>query len=108
MKVLFEVETSKTHYNGVIKEEHYSSCDSKGNFLFHFTLDQATKDMLHAKKIATKIYESLEETTVAIGGDSTNVNTGWKGGVITHLKNLLGRKCVWLVWVCMCLEVLRS
>ena len=65
----------------MIKEEHYSVCDSKGNFLFHFTPDEATKDMSHAKIIATRIYEWLEErgfdkTIVDIGGDNTNVNTG--------------------------------
>ena len=78
---------------------YYSVCDSKGNFLFHFTPDEAIKDMLHAKIIATRIYEWLKErgfdkTIVAIGGDSTNVNTGWKGGAMAHLEKLLGMACL--------------
>ena len=61
----------------MIKEKHYSACDSDGNFLLHFTSDEATKDMAHTKIIATRIQEWLEKqgfdkTTVAIGGDSTN------------------------------------
>ena len=48
-------------YYGVIKEEHYSVYDSKRNFLFHFTPYEATKDMSHAKIIATRIYKWLEE-----------------------------------------------
>ena len=34
---------------------------------------------------------------IAIGADSTNVNTGWIGGVIPFLENKLERKLIWLV-----------
>ena len=47
----------------------------------------------------------FDKTIVAIGGDSTNVNTGWKSGARAHLETLLRGKLVWLVWVCMCLQV---
>ena len=101
-KVFFEAEGSDAQYPGVIKEEHYSVCDSKGHFLFHFTPDESTKDMPHSKILATRIYEWLkvrgfDKTIQAIGGDSTSVNTGWKGGAMAHLEKLLGRKLVWLV-----------
>ena len=64
--------------------------------------DTPTKDMPHAKVLATNIYEWLkvrgfDKTIQAIGGDSTSVNTGWKGGAMAHLEKLLGRKLVWLV-----------
>ena len=42
-------------YPRVIKEEQYSVSDSKRNFLFNFTPYEATKDMSHAKIIATRI-----------------------------------------------------
>ena len=29
--------------------------------------------------------------------DSTNDNTGWKGGAMAHLEKLFGRKLVWFV-----------
>ena len=45
----------RMQYHGVIKEERYSVCDSKGKFLLHFTPDEATKDMSHAKIVATRI-----------------------------------------------------
>ena len=58
--------------------------------------------MSHAKIIATRISEKLEErdfdkTIVTIGCDSTNVDTGWKGGTMAQLEKLLGRKLVWFV-----------
>ena len=101
-KVLFEADESDAHYPGIMNEEHYSVCESNGNFLFHFTPDTPTKDMPHAKVLATNIYEWLkvrgfDKTIQAIGGDSTSVNTGWKGGAMAHLEKLLGRKLVWLV-----------
>ena len=37
------------------------------------------------------------ESCITVGGDSTNVNTGWKGGAINFLEILLGRKVIWLV-----------
>ena len=57
--------------------------------------------MPHAKVLATRIYERLkvrgfDKTIQALGGDSTTVNTGWKGGAVAYLEKLLGRKLVWL------------
>ena len=34
---------------------------------------------------------------MAIGGDSTNVNTGWQAGVMQWVEKKLGRRLVWLV-----------
>ena len=39
----------------------------------------------------------MDETVLVIGGDSTNSNTGWKGGMLTHLEKFLDRKCFWVV-----------
>ena len=39
----------------------------------------------------------VDRTILVIGGDSTNLNTGWKGGMLTHIEKLLGRKCFWVV-----------
>ena len=36
-------------------------------------------------------------TLLAVGGDSTNVNTGWKGGSIHFLEVELGRRVVWII-----------
>ena len=39
----------------------------------------------------------VDKTVLVIGGDSTNPNTGWKGGMLAHLEKLLDRKCYWVV-----------
>lgn len=39
----------------------------------------------------------IKESLLAIGGDSTNVNTGWKGGAIQFLENKMERKLIWLI-----------
>ena len=38
-----------------------------------------------------------DKIILAIGGDSTNVNTGWKGGAIHLLEVGLNRRLVWIV-----------
>ncbi len=45
--------------------------------------------------IAEGLYDVLEkngatESCTAIAGDSTNTNTGWKGGAHAHLKENAG------------------
>lgn len=39
--------------------------------------------------------KGADHTLMAIGGDSTNVNTGWNGGVMHHVEVLLGKNLVW-------------
>ena len=58
--------------------------------------------MLLPEHLANLIHEwmtdcELEEQLQAIGGDSTNANTGWRGGTIAHLERKLGRKLIWLI-----------
>ena len=83
----YNEETDK-FYSCVKKEEHYSvTIEPSGKYAFHFTPIEATKTISHAKQIALRIVRWLaenngSETLLAIGGDSTNTNTGWKGGVM--------------------------
>ena len=56
----------------------------------------------HTEIIADKILcwiqqRGLENSLQAIGGDSTAVNTGWKGGVMSHIEQKLGKRLVWIV-----------
>ena len=39
----------------------------------------------------------LDKCLEVIGGDSTNSNTGWKGGAMTWLERMLERKCFWVI-----------
>ena len=87
----------------IVKEEHVSvSSEPDGKYLFHFTPEAATQGEKPAEMVAKGLSKGLEklgatDTIQTIGGDSTNVNTGWKGGTITHLESLLGHKCHWSV-----------
>ena len=52
-----------------------------GEYLFHFVPEEATQFAKASKQVATKIVDSIKGYEVditldAIGGDSTNANTG--------------------------------
>ncbi|KAI4796454.1 hypothetical protein KUCAC02_026956 [Chaenocephalus aceratus] len=84
--VMMEAEGSDQSFPAKIKEEHYSVAGEPGsNYLFHFTPEKATKEDSHAEQMAKVLFAWLKErgfdkTLSAIGGDSTNVNTGVNAG----------------------------
>ena len=86
-----------------LKEEHYSICSEPGGrYLHHFTPNKSKPNQKPAEAIADAILEFLmkkgiDKTLMAIGGDSTNVNTGKEGGVMHWIEVKLNRKLVWLV-----------
>ena len=91
----------KKYTHSVVREEHYAVCDETGDYLTHFTPDK-DPNIPAAKQIALKIFDWLQENNCehclfAIGCDSTNVNTGYKGGSIFHLERLIGRKLTWII-----------
>ena len=97
------IDGSARKYPATIKEEHYTVCaEPGGKYLCHFTSKEATKNMKHAEIIADNIVKFLRDrgidiTLRAIGGDSTNVNTGWAGGAMQYVEIKLDRKLNWLV-----------
>ena len=97
---MIELDGSNAKFLVTVKEEHYSVCMECGEkYLFHFNPEKATKNLKHAEVIANNIVEWLTERGInkslkAVGGDSTNVNTGWEGGVIKHIEIKLGKKLV--------------
>ena len=101
--VLLEIEGNKQKFPGMIKEEHYTVCSEPGGkYLFHFTPEEASKQRKHAEIIANHLVAWLEERQLtekllAIGADSTNVNTGWQGGVIQWVEQKLKKNLVWIV-----------
>ena len=101
--VMMEAEGSDQSFPAKIKEEHYSVVNEPGsNYLFHFTPEAATTEEPHAEQIAKALFawlkeRGLDKTVWATGGDSTNVNTGVKAGVMRKLELHLRRKLVWLV-----------
>ena len=102
-KVFLKGDDNKFH-PGEIKEEHYSICSEPGSeYLCHLTLDKDDRgDQKAAQQLANSIHEwicehGIDTTLKAVGGDSTAVNTGYKGGAIHHLEMLLGRKVIWII-----------
>ena len=77
----------------------YVLCTEKEEFLDSFEMDGVPGEVIEtkAKRVAQRIYEiivkwGLQDSLQAIGGDTTNMNTGWKGGVFLFLEQKLGRR----------------
>jgi len=88
-------------HKGQIKEEHISLCDANGEYLFHFTPTTGPKEK-PAHNIAQHIFDwlqknSMTQSLLAVGCDSTNLNTGYAGGVIQFLEKKLQRRLNWLI-----------
>lgn len=87
----------------MIDEEHVSvSEEPSGKYLAHFVPDEPIHPEKPALKTAEALYAVLEkynsvDSLQILQGDSTNTNTGWKGGSHAHLENLLGRKLYWAI-----------
>ena len=96
----------------IVKEEHISvTVEPSGKYLTHFTPLPAKYPEKPALKEAESLFGVLQdlestETCKVIGGDSTQSNTGWKGGTMAHLERLLGHKCQWVVCNIHTLELL--
>lgn len=101
-KVMVKPTDSNKLHPSVVKEEHYSvTREPGGEYLCHFS-PEASPNIKHAEQVANELVEWLEthgvgRTLIAIGGDSTNTNTGWRGGVIQHVEKKLGRKLSWII-----------
>lgn len=84
---------------GVKVEEHIALVEEPGGLYFgHVSLNQS-----RAKDIATSIMNymnihSIDLTKLTIiGCDGTNVNTGWKGGVIRIIEAQLNKPLQWSI-----------
>lgn len=102
-KVLLKADNSSHQFPSIVKEEHYTVCSEPGGrYLCHFTPKKDVTKRKSAEVIANHLVEFLKKHSIdtslqAIGGDSTNVNTGWQGGVMHWVKAKLNRKLIWLV-----------
>ena len=121
----FDKETGKFSPR-IQKEDHYTLTDGDGRYLHHFTkqggkqLEEIYKetnsdvdsgvesaimntvDKKPAEEVADLIIEwitnfGIDQLLKVLGCDSTNPNTGWKGGVVAWIEKKLGRKLHLLV-----------
>ena len=86
----------ETHF---VREEHiFLVAEPGSNYVGHFTPNRwKTKDI---SKVLPKFYSFYDldlDSLNVIGCDSTNVNTGAKGGVITAVEQSLGKPLQWSI-----------
>ena len=85
----------------MITEEHEAVTEEpSGRYLTHFVPETPDSSEKPALKVAQGLLGILEQhnSTQSIqflGGDSTAMNTGWKGGSHALLERLLGRRLYW-------------
>lgn len=102
-KIMKYNQETKRYYKSSREEEHYAvTAEPEGEYLFHFTPLPAIDNVKPAEQIAKELFgwmkdTGVDKTIVAIGGDSTNINTGWKGGSIQFVEKMLGRRLIWLI-----------
>src|SRR5678815_5080618 len=83
-KVLLQADSSSHQFPSIVKEEHYTVCSEPGGrYLCHFIPEKDLTKRKPAEVIAEHLLDFLKKNTIdkslqAIGGDSTNVNTGWE------------------------------
>lgn len=102
-KIMLKADNSNQQFPSIIKELHYSVCSEPGGrYLYHFTPVKGIRKEKPAEIIADNLVafmkkKGIDKSLQAIGGDSTNVNTGWDGGVMHWVEIKLDRKLNWLV-----------
>ena len=98
-KVVTKGEDGRYHQR-IVREEHYSMCsEPDGQYITHFTIDskERGRGQSAAQHLGQTMFDWLNDNNmcqniVAVGGDSTNVNTGWKGGAIQFLEKKMGKR----------------
>ena len=98
-KVVTKGEDGRYHQR-IVREEHYSMCsEPDGQYITHFTIDskERGRGQSVAQHLGQTMFDWLNDNNmcqniVAVGGDSTNVNTGWKGGAIQFLEKKIGKR----------------
>ena len=85
-------------YPGRTKEEHIAvSSEPGGKYLTHLSPDGG-KAVNVGDSLVNWIQEhDIDSSLMAIGGDSTNVNTGRQGGIIQYVEKKLEKKLTWII-----------
>ena len=100
---MLKVDSYDRCFPSIMKKEHYSVCSEPGGrYLCHFSPEKNVNKKKPAEVVADDLVSfmnkmGIDKTLQAIGGDSTNVNTGWTGGIMHLVEVKLNRKLVWLV-----------
>ena len=85
----------------MVTEEHEAvTNEPSGLYLSHLTPETPVHPKKPALKVAQGLFNILEQHNSTdsiqfLAGDSTNMNTGWKGGSHALLEKMLGRRLYW-------------
>ena len=92
------------YYKTTQKKDIYTMTDGNGRFLHHFIKEKVPEDsnMSSSQALALQVYEwcleyGVTDTLEFIAGDSTNSNTGYKGGAFHFLEEYLEKRLFWIV-----------
>ena len=76
-------------------EEHYTITDPY-DYVTHFNYKKGEGAKGISNRILVWIDKNQQKYSIyVVGADSTNTNTGWKGGVIQFIEKGLNRKVLW-------------
>ena len=102
-KIMQTLVESKDVDTGAVKRrrmavDQYVVTTERGEFLESFEIikdNSATES--HAKRVAKKLKivcddHNITNSIQVVGGDTTNTNTGWKGGIFSLLERELGKR----------------
>ena len=85
----------------LIHEEHVSVTDEpSGKYLWHFVPEEPVHPEKPALKVTQELYDLLfsydsMDSLLVLMGDSTAMNTGWKGGTHAMLEQMINWKLFW-------------
>ena len=87
-------------YTHISKEDHYVLVSEPESMYMGHVSPKGSKSQDIAESIILKMQEmGIESTVRVVGCDSTNINTGYKGGIIQYIENAVGHSLLW----CICL-----
>lgn len=85
-------------YTKVVKEEHISLLAEPGSkYIGHVSPASASSENVTGEIFSFLNDEKVSKDFKAVGTDATNVNTGWKGGVIQAIEEHLALPLQWLI-----------
>ena len=96
--ILKHDETTGTFRKRTIKECHMTVTEEpKGRYLTHYTPEAKTRTATPAKQCAIGLFDWLKDRGIdrsleVIGSDTTNEMSGWKGGMLHCVEELLNRR----------------
>ena len=96
--VLIHDKTTGTFRKQIIKENHITVTEEpRGRYLTHYTPKHKSEISKPAKQCAIGLFDWLMErgkdlNLQLIGSDTTNEMSGWKGGMLHFVEELLNRK----------------